>query len=148
MVKRKIKAIKEEVKEVKQEVKAPIATTPTKINAKLPDHIDEYFTKIEGSSQAFHSRELFKADPLDVDIKTDIDELQVIDLNKLAWNDHFLKSRKLKPVFQVCIDGFMRKRISLDRKSRGEFVSVNRQDNMEQSSGLLSNLANITNIKK
>ena len=130
----------------------PIISTQIKslmeTKTKLPDHIDEYFTKIEGTSQAFQSRELFKAEKDDVDIKTDLSAEQIVLACKLIWNNDFLARKKLKPVFANYVNEFLRLRISLDRKSRGEFVSINQQNNAEQTTGILSNLANITNLKK
>jgi len=124
---------------------APIAPVYSK---KLPDNIDEYFTKIEGSKEAFHSRELFKAEKKDVDIKTDLLWKEIVLINKLIFNNSCLKEAGLVPVFEDFIYNYMRLKISLDRKSRGEFVSINRGDKTEEATQLLSNLSNITGAKK
>ena len=113
----------------------------------LPDNIDEYFAKIEGSKEAFHSRELFKAEK-DVDLKTDLGAEEINHINTLMFNNVLLKSRGLKPVFEGFITKYMRLRFSLDRKSRGEFVNINKNDNTEEAVRLASNLSNITGSKK
>lgn len=114
----------------------------------MPNHVQEYFAKTEGSSQAFHSRELFEARKDNVDVKTDLSIQEIVLINKLMFNNILLKRKKLKPIYEDFIYNYMRLKISLDRKSRGEFVSVNRGDKMEEASQLMSNLSNITNAKK
>ena len=128
---------KEQLKKITKEEKKP-----------MPNHIQEYFAKIEGSKEAFHSRELFKASREDVDIKTDLSIQEIVLINKLLFNNELLKKRKLLPVYSDFLYNYMRLKISLDRKSRGEFVSINRGDKTEEATALLSNLANITGVKK
>lgn len=133
------------------------AKLPKKINEKplkeisvrkLPDNIDEYFTKIEGTKEAFHSRELFKASREDVDIKTDLSIEEIVLINKLIFNNALLLRKKLKPIYTDFLYNYMRLKISLDRKSRGEFVAINKADKTDEAVGLLSNLSNITGAKK
>lgn len=121
-------------------------TNPAK--SKMPNRIDEYFAKIEGTKQAFHSRQLFTANKEDVDIKTDLSWKEIVLINKLMFDNKLLTSMGLVPIFEDFVDEYLRLKISLDRKSRGEFVSVNRTDNMDTSTQLLSNLSNITGSKK
>lgn len=138
----------------------PLPTSPTiedvkkmiedskKKSDKMPNHIEEYFAKHEGSKEAFHSRELFKADQENVDIKTDLSIQEIVLINKLLYNNLLLVQKGLKPVYNNFIYQYLRLKISLDRKSRGEFVSVNRGDKVEETTALLSNLSNISNTKK
>ena len=42
----------------------------------------------------------------------------------------------------------MRLKISLKRQSRGEFVTINKGDKTDEALGLMSNLSNISNVKK
>lgn len=115
----------------------------------LPNHIQDYFVKVEGNKQAVHSRELFQADKSNVDVKTDLSWKEIVLINKLIFNNEFLKKKGLKPVYESFLDHYMRLKISLDRKSRTEFVAVNRQqDSIEGATALLSNMNNITNPKK
>lgn len=119
-----------------------------KINAKLPNHIDDYFAQQEGSRQAFHSRELFRADKTDVDIKTDISWMEIVLINKLLWNNQLLIKKGLKPHWDFFLEHYLRLKISLDRKSRGEFVQVNKADKTEDALNLASNLQNLSGTKK
>lgn len=115
---------------------------------KMSNHIEEYFAKIEGSKEAFHSRELFKADINDVDLKTDLGIKEIVLINKLLYNDELLSKKGLISPFKSFIYKYLRLKISLDRKSRAEFVNVNKTDKTEEATGLLSNLSNITNVRK
>lgn len=115
---------------------------------KMPNHIQEYFAKIEGSKEAFHSRELFKAEKGDVDIKTDLSIQEIVLLNTLMFNNRILAECGLEPVYEDFIYFYMRLKISLDRKSRGEFVSINKTDRTEEATSLLSNVKNIMEPKK
>ena len=97
-----------------------------KAEKEMPDHISEYFVKEEGTKEAFHSRELFKADDKNVDLKTDLSFKEIILMNKLIYNNHILKKYQLNPVFDKMIYSYMRLKFSLERKSRGEFVFINK----------------------
>lgn len=119
-----------------------------KENKALPNHIDEYFTKIEGSKEQFHSRELFKATKEDVDLKTDLKWQEITIINCLIWNNELLARKGLKPIYTNFINQYLRLKISLDRKSRAEFVSVNRNDKTEEALNLMGSLSNISNTKK
>lgn len=121
---------------------------PIKENKKLPNHIEEYFAKIEGSKEAFHTRELFRAESSDVDLKTDLKWEEITIINCLIWNNDLLKRKGLKPIYTDFINQYLRLKISLDRKSRGEFVSVNRSDKTEEAINLMGSLSNINNPKK
>lgn len=115
---------------------------------KLPDRIDDYFTKLEGSKEAFHSRELFRADNTDVDLKTDLSPEEISHINTLMFNDRFLVSKGLPALYNKYIIQHMRLKFSLERKSRGEFVSINKDNKTEEALNLASGIANISNVKK
>lgn len=117
---------------------------------KMSNHIEEYFAKVEGSKEAFNSRELFKAERENVDIKTDLSLQEIHLLNKLMFNDDFLINKGLKPAFQKFYYSYMRLKISLDRKSRQEFVGINRADNSDDVLSKMSNMSNIIggNVRK
>ena len=115
---------------------------------KMPDHIEEYFAQVEGTSEAFHSRELFKADKDNVDIKTDLTKEEISIITSLIFNDNFLISKKLKPLFQKYYYPYMRLKISLDRKSRAEFVNINKSPSQEDVLNTASNLKNLTDVRK
>lgn len=123
---------------------------PTKLNPNevLPDHINEYFADSSQSKEVITSKELFRAQPADVDIKTDIDKTKVMALTTLFYNNEDLKAHGLAPVYDNVLDKFMRLRISLDRKSRSEFVDMNRAKTAEDTLGNLSNVKNILTSKQ
>ena len=145
---KKKKKIAKIAKIAKKKIIPPKVIIPqAKYKKPLPDNIDEYFVKIEGSKEAFHSRELFKAEK-DVDLKTDLGAQEINYINTLMFNDVLLMSKGLKPVFKGFITKYMRLRFSLERKSRGEFVNINKSDKSEEAINLASNLSNITGAKK
>ena len=117
--------------------------------AKMSNHIEEYFVQREASKEVMTSKELFKAEEDNVDIKTDLSFKEIMVFNRLIFNDSILKSKKLTPVFRKIFYPYFRLKISLDRKSRGEFVSVNQGMNTaDDILAKMSNISNITGAKK
>lgn len=118
-------------------------------NRTLPNHIHDYFVNVEGTKEQFQARELFKASREDVDIKTDLKWKEIILINKLMFNNQMLKEAGLTEVYKDFLYNYMRLKISLDRKSRAEFVSISKGgDKTEEATQLLSNLSNITGSRK
>lgn len=115
---------------------------------KLSNPIEEYFAHQEGNQGFLISRELFKAEQEDVDIKTDLKPEEISYINVLMFNNDLLKSRGLKPVYQNFLKNYMRLKISLDRKSRGEFVAMNKGDKTDDILKGMSDLSNIKSAKK
>jgi len=115
---------------------------------KMSDNIEEYFAKVEGTKQAFHSRELFQAEENSIDLKTDLSNEEISLINVLSYNDEILKSKGLKPVFSPFIYKYMRLKVSKDRLSRMEFVNVNKVNSNEDILNVASNLKNITEPRK
>lgn len=124
---------------------------PTKINSsnRMSDHIEEYFAETSQSKEVLTSKELFKAAKEDVDIKTDLSIKEIVLINKLMFNNEMLRKRGLKPVYNDFLHNYMRLKISLDRKSRGEFVDMNRgQARTDDVLDAMSKVSNITGVKK
>jgi hypothetical protein len=119
---------------------------PTKISSNRPmsNHIEEYFADATNGKEVLTSKELFKANPEDVDIKTDISIQEIVLINKLLFNNEILKEAGLKPVYKNFLNSYMRLKISLDRKSRGEFVDMNRSN--QKPEDVLSTMSNVSNI--
>lgn len=130
--------------------KLPTSFVATKedMTPKMSNHIEEYFTKIEGTKEAFHSRELFKATREDVDIKTHLTDEEISLISKIQWFNDLLKRKGLVPMYTDFLYNYMRLKISKDRLSRTEFVNINKTNNPEDTIGLMSNLTNITGAKK
>lgn len=99
-------------------------------NKKTNNHIEEYFSDNKESQEERASRQIFKGDT-DVDLRTDLSHQEIRYLNTMILNDNFLKSRNYKPLFKMFYEPYFRLKISLDRKSRGEFVKINSRDNTE-----------------
>lgn len=114
---------------------------------KMSDHIEEYFTKVEGTKESFASRELFKADDDGIDLKTHLTDEEISIINTLLFNNELLKKRGLKPVYEQWLHRYMRLKVSKDRLSRQEFVNINRQMSPAEELDKLSNLKNITGSK-
>ena len=113
------------------------------MNNKLPDHIEEYFSEKESSSEAINSREIFNATEENIDLKTDITDQEISLIATLKFNDDFLMSRGIKPVFSQYYNNYMRLKVSKDRKSRGEFVNINKRESQEDVVGMAGNLAGL-----
>lgn len=116
---------------------------------KMPDHIEEYFAKEEGSNQAFNSRELFKADKENIDLKTHLTDEEITLINTLFFNDTILKDNGLKQIYSAFIHKYLRLKVSKDRLSRSEFVNTNKSgEQTEDTLNKLSNVKNITDAKR
>lgn len=111
----------------------------TDVSEKLTNPIQEYFANQSENEKFLSSRELFRADN-DVDIKTEVelDEIQYI--TTLLYNNDLLKSKGLKPVYKDFLNNYLRLKISLKRKSRTEFVDMNKQ---QDASKLLQDASNL-----
>lgn len=96
----------------------------------LPNNIQEYFNTLDGNEQTLISKELFNIgkDGKDLDFKTDLSLDEIKDITSLYHNDEYLKAVGLRPIFKNYIEKYMRLVISKDRKSRGEFVSLNKRE--------------------
>ena len=69
----------------------------------------------------------------------------ILQINKILYNNSILEEHGLRPIFGNFIAQYMRLKISLDRKSRGEFVAINKQnhnDDLVQGMGALSSIQN------
>ena len=103
----------------------------TKEKESLNPHFDEYFDKINESSEIKLGKEIFKADKDDVDIKTDLNTKEIYHINAMKMLDKTFEDYGMKPVFNLFYDDYLRLKISKDRLSRGEFVKVTAQDKSE-----------------
>lgn len=114
----------------------------------LKNPIEEYFTKIETSKESINSKAIFEAEKENLDLKTELTIQEIVILNKLEMNNIYLQSKGIKPIFSEFIKNYERLKISLDRKSRGEFVNLNKSNNTDDILNGMSNLSNIGSAKK
>jgi len=116
---------------------------------RMSNHIEEYFQNTEtGASRV--SRELFNVgkDNTDIDFKTDLTLNEIKDITSLHFNDEYLVSIGLPAMYKPFYQKYMRLVISKDRKSRGEFVAINKADQSDDMIGKLSNLNSLTSSKQ
>lgn len=116
-------------------------------HTQLDNPIDEYFVRQDGNADALVSKELFKANSESIDIKTELIQEEIMIFNNMFYNDFLLKQKGLKPVFQHMIHKYMRLKISLNRKSRGEFVDMNKKNHAEDTYNQFSSLSNFAQLK-
>lgn len=116
--------------------------------SKMSNHIEEYFTQVESDSKNIASKQLFSGDEEDIDFKTDLTEQDIKNINTLFMNDNYLKSIGLKQIFKKYYEKYMRLVISKNRKSRQEFVNLNKNENTEDVIDQMSNLSNLTGARQ
>jgi hypothetical protein len=119
-----------------------------KPKAEMPNAIREYFAKTEGSKEALHSGILFSATEGDIDLKTELTDQEIVLIDKIKMNELFLELCGIDNFLHKYLNNYMRLKVSRERKSRGEFVDVNRGENSEKVLSLASDLKNITSNKK
>lgn len=83
----------------------------------------------------------------DVDLKSDLAYPEDIFVVSLETNDAFLESRGLTPIYKKYTDNLLRKRFSLDRGSRKEFVEINKKDTMDDGLKKLGTMKNLTEVR-
>lgn len=123
--------------------------TSPKQRQDMSNHIEEYFAEGSQSKEVITSKELFRATREDVDVKTDLGIKEIVLINKLLFNNELLKAHKLDGVYSDFLNSYLRLKISLDRKSRGEFVDMNRaKTNTDDILDVNSKINNIVGAKK
>jgi len=120
------------------------------VKEEMPDHIRDYFSSKEGNEQALVSKELFSIgkNGEQLDFKTDLTIDEIKDITSLAFNDIYLESIGLNKVFTTFSTKYMRLVISKDRKSRGEFVQLNKRESQSDSIETMGNLGMFGASKK
>lgn len=94
------------------------------------------------------SKELFSATDNDIKLKSDLSQEEIIHISTLLFNDRIISQAGLNPVFSPFIQDYMRLKVSLERKGRGEFVKINSGDKSEEMLSNFGNLSNIMNTKR
>lgn len=99
--------------------------------------IEEYFKDQKNNAQG---DEVFKANEGDVDIKTELSDDSIVQITTLYETDKYLyETLGIKPIFLSYYEKYMRLMISRNRKSREEYVEINKakkEDNIEQLNSL------------
>ena len=116
---------------------------------KLPNRIEEFFSDKETSLSSVSTKQLFSAEREDVELKTEllIEEISLIE--RLYVLDNILVKNGCKPLYDDLMNKRMRLKISLDRKSRGEFVNINKQGGeLDEEINKMGALSNILGSRK
>lgn len=104
------------------------------------DPIDEIFEKFK-ASKSDNSLELFAEG--DVTLKTDLINKEMVLVNALHVENKLIKESLGFDVFGEFLSSFKRHKVSLDRKSRSEFVDVNLRNSLDRDISRASNLKNL-----
>jgi len=109
--------------------------------SKLPNPIEEYFTD-KGMRENTHYDELFRVDEKDnLDLMTEVDDDEIRAIATLHLNDQWFMSMGARPVFSDFFNKYMRLKVSRNRKSREEYVDVNKKAKEElQEQGMKQQL--------
>ena len=112
---------------------------------KLFNPLQEY---VKGHSWESTFQELFEAKEDNVDLRTDLMSEEIILINKIKMNNLFLLDKMKLDIYGEFLNSFMRLKFSLERKSRSEFVDVNRRERFDQDMQKLGNFSNIAKVKQ
>ena len=116
-------------------------------NKKLPDHIKLYFDNIKNEVSKFI--EILQMDSDDYDLKTEINKQEIVVSNVIHLNHLTLLDCGVEDnIFHDYDENYLRRRASLNRQSRNEFVQINKTNNFEDNAQTLSNLSNIQKVKE
>lgn len=111
---------------------------------KLPNHIEEYF---DSSSSKAEFIELFEADEDDIDLKTDLSHPEIVVVNAIIFNHTFLEKKNIPSPYSW-IAKYLRLKVSCDRKSRAEFVDINKKERFENNLDKFNSIANLQKVKQ
>lgn len=131
-----------ELEEINAEIEK-IKSSISKGDSKNP--LEEYVYD-KGKENTF--LDLFEADHDNVDLRSDLTIQEIVIINKLIVDNSFLNEKLGFNLFDEFLEHYLRLKISLDRKSRGEFVDVNRKDRFEQNLQRFNNFSNLAKVKE
>lgn len=115
-----------------------------KQSTELPNHIQAYFDKRDQTEKNISSKQLFNATKEDIDLKTDLKKEEIQVINNMLFVSGLIESKGLRSPFDNYLTKYMRLNVSLDRKSRGEFVNINKANNdLGEEADKLSNLKSL-----
>jgi hypothetical protein len=87
--------------------------------------------------------------PKDLVLKTELNQKELVVLNCLVIENSLIKDDlKGFDLFGGFIDSFMKHKVSLDRKSRREFVDINKKDRFDDKVSTMSNIKNLVDVRQ
>lgn len=110
------------------------------------DPIDSIFENIETGSKN-NGIELFRDDSKDIDLKTDLTHTEHVIVSCIATDNEFIKRDLGFDLYGEFLNQFRRHKVSLDRKSRSEFVQVNMKNTIDRDLDRISNLKNLSDSR-
>lgn len=109
------------------------------------NHIEEY---VKENIKDDNFKDLFEATSENVDLRTDLSSDELVIINKVKINNLFLLDKIGFDIYSSFVESYLRLKISYDRKSRSEFVDINRKDRFEQNLQRFGNFQNLTKVKE
>jgi hypothetical protein len=115
-----------------------------------PDIIEQTFEQFKGS-QDEQALKLF--DEGDIDLKTDLSSKEVVlvtalDIESKLINKSFSKFGFDFDLYGAFLQSYKRHKVSLDRKSRSEFVASIMKNTIDRDLNRVSNLKNVTDSRQ
>jgi hypothetical protein len=117
------------------------------VRKKIDNPIDKILKTIKKES-VDKNKILFESGDKDNDLRSDLVYPEDICVCSLLVNDKFLKSKGLKPIYSYYLDELLRKRFSLERGSRKEFVNVNKKDFFDDNLAKFGSISNLQEVRK
>ncbi len=115
----------------------------------IPNRIEEFFNDKEQTLSSISTKQLFSAEDSDLDFKTEVSNEEISLIERLFILDNIIEKKGLPRLYQDLINKRLRLKISLDRKSRGEFVNINKQSgDIDEDLNKLGNISNILQPRK
>lgn len=116
------------------------------VNEGLPNHIEEF---MDSKAKRSDFVDLFEAKEDNVDLRTDLSHPEIVLVNILQINAEFMNKKGLDGnIYQRFINGYKRLKVSLDRKSRAEFVDINKKERFESNLDKFNSFANLKKVKE
>lgn len=108
--------------------------------------IEDY---LNTNSSSTENLELWEAKEKEIDLKTELTKDEIVVANVIRLNANFLKEKGLdNNIFEEFLQNYTRLRVSLDRKSRIEFVTVNKKNQFDDNIKNIADLKSISDVKK
>lgn len=111
----------------------------------LKDPLDEIFEDFSGDKDV--SLELFSSNSDGVTLKTDLNDKEVFLANNILIDGELIKKDLGFDLYGSFLENFKRHKVSRDRKSRSEFVDVNKKDKFDDHLSKFANLRDLADHK-
>lgn len=111
-------------------------------NNNKPKVVEEYFVNLEDNKgKVNHYEEIFNPQEENIDLQTEVTDKEISSIATLKTFDNLLEAKGIGTVYAKYLNYMLRLKISKDRKSRGEYVDVNK--NKQEENEIAKHLGNI-----